>query len=267
MFNTYKEETSIKDLKLIWNKYNEYSKLNYLLKNLREDGGIRIKDWLHIPIHEPFISKEIKNLPKGSKILEAGCGFGQWVFWMAEQGFDVTGVDISEKAINIAKKYIKNNKIKNCKFLEKDIRKTSFKDGYFDYIFSFGVVEHFRNPDVILKEFKRILKPGGKIFLSMPNKYSFHSISRPILKLFSKWNLGYETSYSQKLLKMLFKRNDLIVLKCGIMPGGEFFGRGISNLPFLGPFLFKKLSKVSFYLENHQNKLGFWLYGVAKKRS
>ncbi len=259
------KETTINELKKIWNKYNDYSKLDELLKKMRIEDGKEIKDWLHLPIHMPFIRKELKDLSKNAKILEAGCGFGQWVFWMAEQGYQTVGIDLSSKAINAAKDYVKKNKIKNCEFIEGDVRKIPIEDNHFDIIYSFGLIEHFHNPEIILNEFKRVLKTGGKIFLSMPNEYSFHTLTRIILKILDKWDLGYERSYNQKSLKKLFKKNGLMFLRGGIMPGGELFGRGINNLPLVGDFLFKKLAKMSFYIENHQKLFGFWLYGVAKK--
>lgn len=259
------KETTVNELKEIWNKYNDYSNLDELLKNLRENEGKEIKDWLHLPIHLPFIKRELKGLNKNAKILEAGCGFGQWVFWMAEQGYQTIGIDLAPKAIRTAKNYANKNKIKNCEFIEGDVRKLPIKDDYFDIIFSFGLIEHFHKPEVILKELKRVLKPGGKIFLSVPNLYSFHTLTRIVLKITGKWNLGYERSYNKKSLNKLFKKSGFEPLRCGIMPGGELFGRGIVKLPLIGNFLFEKLVKLSFYIENHQRLFGFWLYGVAKK--
>jgi hypothetical protein len=49
------------------------------------------------------------------------------------------------------------------------------------------------------------------------------------------------------------------------MPGGELFGCGVASLPFVGRRVFKLLSRLSLYIENHQSLFGFWLYGSAKK--
>ena len=259
------KETTVNELKKIWDKYNDYSKLDELLKNMRINEGKEIKDWLHLPIHMPFIKRELKGLNKNAKVLEAGCGFGQWVFWMVEQGYQAVGIDLSPKAIRTAKDYIRKNKIKNCEFIEGDVRRMPIEDNYFDIIYSFGLIEHFHKPEIILNEFKRVLKPGGKIFLSMPNQYSGHTLTRIILKMIGKWDLGHERSYTKKSLDKLFEKSGLKVLRGGIMPGGELFGRGIGNVPLIGKTLFKLFSKISFYIENHQKFFGFWLYGVAKK--
>jgi len=259
------KEATVDDLRKVWNVNSDYGVLDSLVKNLKENDGKKINDFLHLPIHLPFIRQELKNLPKNSKILEAGCGFGHWVFWLAEQGYETVGVDLAEKTIATAKKYAKINNKTNCKFIEADIRQLPIKDNYFDCIFSFGVIEHFRNPEPILKEFKRVLKPNGRIFLSMPNQYSFHTLTRPLSKMLGQWNLDYESSYTQGSLKKLFKKSGFEVSRCGIMPGGELFGCGVASLPFVGRRVFKLLSRLSLYIENHQSLFGFWLYGSAKK--
>lgn len=259
------KETTVDEIKKVWNVNNDYFVLDSLVKNLRENDGKKISDFLYLPIHFPFIKRELKGLAKGSKILEAGCGFGPWVFWLAEQGYRAVGVDLAEKTIATAKNYSRRNRITGCDFIEADIRQLPIENNYFDLIFSFGVIEHFHYPESILTEFKRVLKPGGRIFLSMPNQYSFHTLTRPILKILGRWNIGYESSYSQKSLKKLLNNSGFEVLRSGIMPGGELFGRGIASLPLVGGKLFRLLSKISFYLENHQSLFGFWLYGTAKK--
>jgi len=260
------KETKVGDLKNIWNKFNDCPDLDELLKNLRENEGKEIKDWLYLATHLPFINKELSYLKKDAKIMEAGCGIGQWVFWIAEQGFPVIGVDIAPKAVAVAKDYAKKNKIINCDFVEGDIRNLKIEDNHFDFIFSFGVIEHFHKPEIILNEFKRVLKVGGKMFISVPNQYSTHTFTRVISKVIGRWDLGYERSYSQKSLNKLFEKADLKVLRSGIMPGTELFGRGITIVPKIGNSIFKVLSKISLYIESRQNIFGFWIYSVAEKK-
>ncbi len=259
------KETSANELKKIWNKFNDCPDLDKLLKNLRENDGKEIEDWLYLATHLPFINKELSLLKKNAKIMEAGCGIGQWVFWIAEQGFSVVGIDIAPGAILTANNYAKKNNIKNVDFVQGDIRNLKIEDNHFDFIFSFGVLEHFHKPEIILDEFKRVLKVGGKMFISVPNQYSTHTFTRFISKIIGRWDLGYERSYSQKSLNKLLKKSKLKVLRSGIMPGVELFGRGITGLPVIGKYLFKMLSKISLYIESRQNIFGFWIYSVAEK--
>ncbi len=215
--------------------------------------------------HAPFILNEIIGLEEKSKILEAGCGIGYWVFWLSEQGHEAVGIDISDKAISIAKNYAKKNNIKACSFLNADVRTIPFKKNYFDYIFSFGVIEHFKDPSSILSEFYRVLKPGGKIFISVPNLYSLHSLKRPIVRLLGRWGVGYEKSYSPMTISKTIEASGFTMSKCDIMPGEEFFGCWPRYIPFIGEYLYKRFRKLSLYLESKQKLIGFWLYAVAKK--
>lgn len=265
MEKTLIREASKSQLKKIWNEFNSGPSLDFCLKSLRKDLGEDIDDFLYLHTHAPFIADEIKGLKKKSKILEAGCGIGYWVFWLAEQGHEALGIDISDKAISIAKNYSKKNHINNCSFLNADVRSIPFKENYFDYIFSFGVIEHFRDPLPILFEFYRVLKPGGKIFVSVPNLYSFHSLKRSVVTLLGLWRVGYEKSYSQFAMEKTIESSGFKMNKSGIMPGEEFFGCWSRYVPFIGEYLYKRFRKLSFYLENSQKLIGFWLYAVAEK--
>lgn len=265
MEKTLIRETTKSQFKKIWDKFNSGPNLNFCLKSLRKDLGKDIDDFLYLHTHAPFIQSEIIGLRKKSKILEAGCGIGYWVFWMSEQGHEAVGIDISDKAISIAKNYAKKNHIKACSFFNADVRSIPFKENYFDYIFSFGVIEHFRDPMPILSEFYRVLMPGGKIFISVPNLYSLHSLKRPIDRLLGMWGVGYEKSYSQSELGKTIESSRFKMNKCGIMPGEEFFGCWPHYIPFFGEYLYRGFRKLSFYLESKQKLIGFWLYAVAKK--
>lgn len=97
-------------------------------------------------------------------ILEAGCGFSQWVYRLDSLGFKVVGVDFAEKTVKkIKSKYPKLN-IKLA-----DVRKLPFKKNSVDVYLSFGVIEHFdEGPEEVLSEAYRVLKPGGLLFITIP---------------------------------------------------------------------------------------------------
>jgi len=106
-----------------------------------------------------------KYLKKGSLILEGGCGSGIQVYKLHKTGFNVIGIDFAEKTIADLNK---NHPELNIQL--GDVRKTTFPDHYFDAYWSFGVIEHFYTGyDDILNEMKRIIKPGGYLFISFPH--------------------------------------------------------------------------------------------------
>ena len=102
----------------------------------------------------------------GSSLLHAGCGSGQ-VDTKLQGEMKITALDISKGALSL---YSRNNK--NAKaFVHGNIFEMPFQDEEFDGIYNLGVMEHFTDEEIhrILREFHRILKPGGKIVLFWPH--------------------------------------------------------------------------------------------------
>jgi ubiquinone/menaquinone biosynthesis C-methylase UbiE len=101
-------------------------------------------------------------------ILDVPCGSGYGSFLLTEKSKKVYGIDICSPAIDHANELFSNNN--NC-FLVCNMQSMSiFKDDYFDVVVSFEGIEHIKNPDLFLKEVKRILKPDGKLIISTPKK-------------------------------------------------------------------------------------------------
>lgn len=111
-----------------------------------------------------FVKKEI---PKGSFVLEVGCGEGYGTFLLTKEGFDVIGLDINEETINEASKKYQS---KNCRFVCYDGKRIPFDDETFDVVISFQVIEHIHDDLGFVKEIHRVLKKGGKLFLTTPNR-------------------------------------------------------------------------------------------------
>jgi ubiquinone/menaquinone biosynthesis C-methylase UbiE len=105
----------------------------------------------------------LKLLPRDGYILDAGCGPGNISRLLIAKGFSVIGVDLSAEQIRIARE-----RVQEATFLEMDIRKLSFKDSSFDGVYSAYSLMHIPNEDVLptLREFYRVLKPKGCLFLA-----------------------------------------------------------------------------------------------------
>lgn len=98
------------------------------------------------------------NIPIGSKILDIGCGNGLFADAFSKLGMNVYGIDVSRESQSIL-----SDHFKVCDLSKKPY---PFKDREFDFVFSKSVIEHLRNPDVLIDEAHRMLKPGG-IFICM----------------------------------------------------------------------------------------------------
>lgn len=139
----------------------------------------------------------IRHFPPG-KGLEIGCGPGGMLYEFCRLGFDMTGVELSEKSQNIAKKILAEfNDIKMYTKLEE------FSDSDFDYLFSFEVLEHIQDDQKALTCWSKRLRPGAKVVCSVPA----HT---------SKWNItdqaaGHYRRYDYTDLHALLENSNIAV--------------------------------------------------------
>jgi ubiquinone/menaquinone biosynthesis C-methylase UbiE len=103
-------------------------------------------------------------LPRGSKILDAGCGPGEVAAKLIECGYDVWGVDIAEPMIRHAR-----IRCGSDQFRVGDIERIPFPDNMFDAVVCLGVIEYLDGDEQSLKEIGRVLKPGGWAVIATPN--------------------------------------------------------------------------------------------------
>lgn len=104
----------------------------------------------------------------GKKILELGCGTGHWTQFMAELGFEVTAMDISEPMLAIAR----NKNISNAQFLQADATCLPLAKESFDTIVAITMLEFTNAVPQTLEEIYRVLKTGGTLILGCLNSHS-----------------------------------------------------------------------------------------------
>jgi len=113
------------------------------------------------------------QLKSNSKFLDLGCGEGRHCFgaYMSEE-IDVFGFDMSLSDVGKAKEnfdqFNENTSTKSCNFGVADAKKLPFKDNTFDFIICSEVLEHIIDYQSALSEINRILKPEGKLAVSVP---------------------------------------------------------------------------------------------------
>ena len=101
-------------------------------------------------------------------MVELGCGSGYGTKLIAISGAKkVYGIDIDESAIKYAEKFYFHNKIT---FIKASAMHTNLPNNIADIVISFETIEHVTNPSKMITEIKRILKPGGLLIISTPNK-------------------------------------------------------------------------------------------------
>jgi SAM-dependent methyltransferase len=104
--------------------------------------------------------------PEG-RFLEAGCGPAANALNLSLRGAEVVGVDLSETAITTAGREFERRGVPGS-FVRGDVRALPFGDSTFDFVYAGGVVEHFRELNWALMELQRVLRPGGRLLITVP---------------------------------------------------------------------------------------------------
>ena len=160
------------------NLAQEWWDVNGKFKPLHMFNPIRIEYMLE-NIKKYFKLKKDKiNILEGLKILDIGCGGGLISEPMARLGAEVTGIDASEKNINIAKIHSKENKLK-INYINTSPEKLSDYEKY-DIILNLEIVEHVEDVGLYIKSCQKLLKRNGLMFTATLNR-SFTSYIKAII--------------------------------------------------------------------------------------
>jgi 2-polyprenyl-3-methyl-5-hydroxy-6-metoxy-1,4-benzoquinol methylase len=109
---------------------------------------------------------------KGRKLLEVGCGVGIDLIQFAMHGAQVTGIDLSEHAIQLAEKNFELSGLKGDLRIM-DGEHLEFSAGTFDIVYAHGVLPYTGDVQKMMREIHRVLKPGGEAILQLYNRCSW----------------------------------------------------------------------------------------------
>jgi SAM-dependent methyltransferase len=119
---------------------------------------------------------------KGQSVLEVGCGAGVDLARFAKGGAVVSGVDLSSSAIGLARANLAQQGL-TADLRVADGEHLPFADGAFDFVFAHGVVQYTANPQALVDEVRRVLKPGGQTVFQVYNRISWLNALSKLMKV------------------------------------------------------------------------------------
>lgn len=108
---------------------------------------------------------EAASLHGSERVLDAGCGTGHTALAFAARAAEVIGVDLTEAMLAQGRKLARDRNLSNVAFKRGDVEHLAFPDAAFDIVTSRYSAHHYPHPLAALREFARVLKPGGILLL------------------------------------------------------------------------------------------------------
>ncbi len=180
---------------------------------------------------------------KGKRLLDAGSGTGWFSRKAVELGAKVTSLDVGENILNEVKKKCDTVRVVG------DVTNLKFPDRSFDCIVSTEVIEHTPDPAKAIKEMSRVIKKGGVLALTVPNRaWHFAVVIGNALKL--RPYEGFENWVRYGWLKKELEKNGFRVVE-------QF---GFHALPFVSPKLYGMIDRLDRY---GKGPLGRFMVNIA----
>ena len=142
---------------------------------------------------------------RGLRVLEVGAGTGRDRVDLATRGAEVCTLDYSEESLRIMREASAAHGGENVRIVAGDALALPFRDGSFDIVFHQGLLEHFRDPLVLLRENARVLRNGGHLLVDVPQRYHYYTLMKRALMAVDKWFAGWETEFSAGELSALMR--------------------------------------------------------------
>ena len=207
---------------------------------------------------------------KNALALEVGCAPGRWMVFLAENfGYHVDGCELLQSASRKTEENLKLCKIENFNIYTGDFLELNLGKERYDVIISLGFIEHFNNPDLVIKKHVDLLKRGGILIIGWPKFTGLnYFIARQVdkyadIKLLQNHNLSIMNKNYLNQLEINSKK--LFVNTIGGFEPGFF---NLSRMPTWKKCIFYMIKLIfsnEFFRKLNWNFCSRYLIGVYKK--
>jgi len=120
---------------------------------------------------------------RGQRLLEVGCGIGTDLVRFAKGGARVTGIDLAQTAIDLARKNFELNGVVAEELRVANGEALPYADASFDVVYGHGVVQYTADAPKLIREMHRVLKPGGTGIFMVYNRVSWLNALSKVMKV------------------------------------------------------------------------------------
>lgn len=130
----------------------------------------------HIEVEHMHRYLVAARLCQGARVLDIACGEGYGSFALSRTAASVIGVDISDEAVQHARAAY-SDRADNLQFVAGSAAAIPLGDASVDMVVSFETIEHHDQHEAMVREIKRVLRPGGLVVISSPNKHEYSDVT------------------------------------------------------------------------------------------
>ena len=142
----------------------------------RETEDYRFEKLHYLSDHVP--------IPKSANrsVLEIGCGLGNDLSRFAKQGSKVTGIDLTSRSVELCRANFEQREL-DGEFMRMNGEQLEFADNRFDFVYCHTVLQFTPDPNKLVSEIRRVLKPGGVALIMALNKNSWLMLMHRLFKV------------------------------------------------------------------------------------
>ena len=146
----------------------------------------------------------------GARVLEVGAGSGRDTLGLIRAGAVGMVLDYSPASLALVRDQARRQGLM-VHLVQADALAMPFRDGAFEVVFHQGLLEHFRDPQPLLRENARVTRQGGRVVVDVPQTFHLYTVMKKILIALGAWFAGWETQFTPDGLERCLRQAGLTV--------------------------------------------------------
>jgi len=147
---------------------------------------------------------------RGRRVLEVGAGSGRDTLALAREGAIAVVLDYSPMSLELVGRQARAQGVPVA-LVRADALAMPFREGAFAVVFHQGLLEHFRDPQPLLREGARVTGRGGRMIVDVPQTFHPYTLMKQILIAFDRWFAGWERQFTPAELERRVRGTGLTV--------------------------------------------------------